>query len=86
MKLFPDLFEWEPPDGGCVCFPRYTGPDGVEAFCAALVEEAGVVTLPASIYRSELTPTPTDRFRIGVGRANPEPALDAFNAWLRARR
>jgi aspartate/methionine/tyrosine aminotransferase len=82
---FPDLFAWRPPDGGCVCFPRYTGPDGVEAFCAALVEEAGIVTLPASIYRSELTPTPTDRFRIGVGRANPQPALDDFAAWLRSR-
>jgi aspartate/methionine/tyrosine aminotransferase len=82
---FPDLFEWEPPDGGCVCFPRYRGPDGVEAFCTALVEEAGVVTLPASIYRSELTPTPTDRFRIGIGRENPESALDAFASWLRSR-
>ncbi|HEY5658659.1 MAG TPA: aminotransferase class I/II-fold pyridoxal phosphate-dependent enzyme, partial [Myxococcota bacterium] len=82
---FPELFEWAPPDGGCVCFPRYRGPDGVEAFCNALVEEAGVVTLPASIYRSELTPTPTDRFRIGVGRTHTEPALDAFAAWLRAR-
>jgi aspartate/methionine/tyrosine aminotransferase len=82
---FPDLFEWKPPDGGCVCFPRYAGPDGVEAFCTALVEEAGVVTLPASIYRSELTPTPTDRFRIGIGRANPESALDAFATWLRSR-
>ena len=82
---FPDLFEWEPPDGGCVCYPRYAGPDGVEAFCTALVQEAGVVTLPASIYRSELTPTPTDRFRVGVGRENPAPALDAFASWLRSR-
>ena len=82
---FPDLFEWKPPDGGCVCFPRYMGPDGVEAFCTALVEEAGVVTLPASIYRSELTPTPTDRFRIGIGREIPESALDAFATWRRSR-
>jgi aspartate/methionine/tyrosine aminotransferase len=82
---FSDFFDWEPPDGGCVCFPRYLGPDGVEAFCKALVEEAGVVTLPASIYRSELTPTPTDRFRIGIGRENPDSALDAFASWLRSR-
>jgi len=82
---FPELFEWRPPDGGCVCFPRYFGRDGVEAFCAALVEEAGVVTLPASIFRSELTPSPGDRFRIGLGRANPQPALGAFAHWLRGR-
>jgi aspartate/methionine/tyrosine aminotransferase len=58
----------------------------VERFCAELVEQAGVLLLPASIYRSELTPTPGDRFRIGVGRRDPGPALDAFAAWLRGRR
>ncbi|MEU7641292.1 aminotransferase class I/II-fold pyridoxal phosphate-dependent enzyme [Streptomyces sp. NPDC039016] len=82
----PDLFEWRAPDGGCVAYPRYLGPDGVEEFCTRLVEEAGVLLLPAGIYRSELTPTPTDRFRIGVGRANPEQGLTAFAQWLRAGR
>jgi hypothetical protein len=43
-----------------------------------------VLLLPTSIYRSELTGTPTGRFRIGIGRLDPEPALDAFAAWLRA--
>ncbi|MEV7178098.1 pyridoxal phosphate-dependent aminotransferase [Kitasatospora sp. NPDC093679] len=81
-----DLFEWQAPDGGCVAYPRYLGADGVEAFCTRLVEEAGVLLLPSGIYRSELTDTPADRFRIGVGRSNPEPALQAFADWLRARR
>ncbi|MEU2630016.1 pyridoxal phosphate-dependent aminotransferase [Kitasatospora sp. NPDC007106] len=83
---FPDLFEWRAPDGGCVAYPRYLGADGVEAFCTRLVEEAGVLLLPSGIYRSELTDTPADRFRIGVGRSNPEPALQAFADWLRGRR
>ncbi|MEU4330689.1 pyridoxal phosphate-dependent aminotransferase [Nonomuraea dietziae] len=83
---FGELFEWRAPDGGCVAYPRYLGTDGVERFCAELVEQAGVLLLPASIYRSELTPTPGDRFRIGVGRRDPGPALDAFAAWLRGRR
>ncbi len=82
---FPDLFEWKAPDGGCVAYPRYLGGD-VEEFCTRLVEEAGVLLLPASIYRSELTDVPTDRFRIGVGRADPEPALAAFADWVRHRR
>jgi len=77
-----DLFVWEAPQAGCVCFPRYLGADGVEAFCHDLVEEAGVVLLPASIYASELGDVPADRFRIGVGRADPEPALEAFGAFL----
>ncbi|AQZ61512.1 Aspartate aminotransferase [[Actinomadura] parvosata subsp. kistnae] len=80
---FSDLFEWRAPDGGCVAFPRYLGPEGVETFCTDLVERAGVLLLPASIYRSQLTDTPADRFRIGVGRADPEPALNAFAAYLK---
>jgi aspartate/methionine/tyrosine aminotransferase len=80
-----DLFEWEHPQAGCVCFPRYLGADGVEAFCRDLVEQAGVVLLPASIYASDLGEVPADRFRIGVGRADPEPALEAFGAFLAER-
>ncbi|MER5969026.1 aminotransferase class I/II-fold pyridoxal phosphate-dependent enzyme [Streptomyces sp. NPDC002055] len=83
---FDGLFQWQAPDGGCVAFPRYLGSDGVEAFCTELVEQAGVLLLPASIYQSELTATPTDRFRIGIGRRDPQPALDTFAEWLRARR
>ncbi|MET8701278.1 pyridoxal phosphate-dependent aminotransferase [Kitasatospora sp. NPDC004723] len=83
---FADLFEWRAPDGGCVAYPRYLGADGVESFCRGLVEEAGVLLLPASVFRSELTATPADRFRIGVGRRDPAPALEAFASWLDARR
>jgi aspartate/methionine/tyrosine aminotransferase len=79
-----ELLVWEPPQGSCVCFPRYLGGD-VESFCRELVERAGVVLLPASIYRSEVGRVPRDRFRIGVGRRDPEPALAAFDAYLRDR-
>lgn len=76
-----DRFDWTPPDGGCVAFPRYAGD--VEALCTGLVETEGVLVLPASLYRSDLGPVPRDRFRIGVGRADPEPALAAFDRYLR---
>jgi aspartate/methionine/tyrosine aminotransferase len=82
---YPDLFEFTAPDGGCVCFPRYLGPDGVEAMCADLVEQAGVLLLPSSIYSSALTETPTDRFRIGIGRSNPSEALATWAEWLDQR-
>jgi aspartate/methionine/tyrosine aminotransferase len=78
----PDLFEFEAPQGGCVSFPRYAGPDGVEAMCTDLVDQAGVLLLPSSIYSSALTETPADRFRVGLGRLGPEPAIDAWNNWL----
>ena len=66
--------------------PPLPRPGGVEEFCTRLAEEAGVLLLPASIYRSELTPTPTDRFRIGIGRADPEAGLAALTQWMRAHR
>ncbi len=81
----PDLFEWAAPDGGCVAFPRYLGADGVETFCRELVETEGVLLLPASIYASELARVPADRFRIGVGRRDPQPALEAFDRFLTGR-
>lgn len=80
-----DLFEWRPPQGGCVCFPRYLGTDGVETMCSELVEQQGVLLLPASVYRSELGPVPDDRFRVGVGRRGAEAALEGWDAWLGRR-
>jgi hypothetical protein len=44
------------------------------------------VLLPADIYASELATVPADRFRIGVGRRDPEPALAALGAFLREDR
>lgn len=81
-----DLFQWAPPDGGCVAFPRYLGVDGVEALCHELVETEGVLLLPASIYASALAPVPPDRFRIGIGRRGPQEALAAFDRFLDRRR
>jgi aspartate/methionine/tyrosine aminotransferase len=81
---FPDLFEWRHPDGGCIAYPRYLGQDGVETFCRRLVEEAGIVLLPASLYRSDLTATPSDRFRIGFGRNYVPEGLAAMRAYLRS--
>jgi aspartate/methionine/tyrosine aminotransferase len=80
---FRDLFEWRTPDGGCVAYPRYLGKGSVDDFCADLVERSGVLLLPAGIYRSELGPTPTDRFRIGFGREGMAEGIGAFRAHLR---
>lgn len=79
---FPDLFDWRTPDGSCVAFIRYKGSDGVERFTERLVEEAGVLLLPSSIYRSELGPVAQDHFRIGFGRSNMADGLAVFRDWL----
>ena len=65
---FPGLIDFSAPEGGCVAYPRYTGPGTVETFCADLIENHGILLLPAALYRSDLGATPNDRFRIGLGR------------------
>ncbi|KGL02447.1 aminotransferase [Thalassobacter sp. 16PALIMAR09] len=65
---FPGLIDFSAPEGGCVAYPRYTGPGTVETFCADLIENHGILLLPAGLYRSDLGATPDDRFRIGLGR------------------
>ncbi|WP_375266511.1 aminotransferase class I/II-fold pyridoxal phosphate-dependent enzyme [Planktotalea sp.] len=77
-----ELFEWQRPDGACMGFPRYKGSDGVEAFCASLVEESGVLFLPSTIYSSELGETPKDRFRLGFGRRILDEGIAALDAHL----
>jgi aspartate/methionine/tyrosine aminotransferase len=77
-----DLFDWYVPDGGVVGYPRYKGPDGVESLCSALLHRQGVLLLPASLYRSELLATPSDRFRIGFGRSDLARGLQAMRAGL----
>ncbi|WP_299370876.1 aminotransferase class I/II-fold pyridoxal phosphate-dependent enzyme [uncultured Tateyamaria sp.] len=79
---YPDLFDWHRPDGSCMAFPRYKGPEGVEAFCQSLVEDSGVLFLPSTIYTSALGPTPADRLRLGFGRRNLDEGLAALSAHL----
>jgi aspartate/methionine/tyrosine aminotransferase len=79
---FPELFEWSTPDAGMVAYPRYKGADGVETFVQRLIEEANVLLLPASIFQSELTPLPPDRFRIGYGRSYVPAGLEVMRDWL----
>jgi aspartate/methionine/tyrosine aminotransferase len=80
-----DLFDWHSPDGGVVGFPRYKGTEGVEAFCARMIEEQGVLLLPASVYQSALRPLPHDRFRIGFGRRDMPEAVAALSDGLEGR-
>ncbi len=79
---FPHLYEWRAPDGGCVGFARYLGADGVENHCRRLVEEAGVLLLPSSLFVSDLLPVATDRFRVGFGRRDIEIGLEAWRRHL----
>lgn len=80
---FPDLFDWQEPDGGCVGLARYKGKEGVEEFTRRLVEESGVLFLPASIFRSELSEVPADRMRVGFGRSHVPRGLEVLRNWIK---
>ncbi len=82
---FPELFTWKRPDGGCVGYPLYRGKEGADAFCEDLLQKSGVLLLPPKVYRSQLTETAQNRFRIGFGRKNMEEGLEAFRTYLLSR-
>ncbi len=82
FKRHGALFDWQMPDGSCMAYPRYNGPEGVEEFCRRLVEESGVLLLPGSIYESALTGTLKGHFRIGYGRTGIDEGLAAMDAHI----
>jgi aspartate/methionine/tyrosine aminotransferase len=82
FKNHTNLFEWVEPDGGCVGYPKYRGPQPVESFIDELVEKLGILFLPATIFQSDLGIAPTDRFRVGFGRDYFPEAIDKLDDYL----
>jgi aspartate/methionine/tyrosine aminotransferase len=82
FEEYPQLFGWRLPDGGCVGFVEYKGTDTVDAFTDRLVQETGVLLLPASVYQSALNEVPSNYFRVGYGHSYVPEALSKFRDWL----
>jgi aspartate/methionine/tyrosine aminotransferase len=76
----PDLFAWLPPDGGSVAFPAWLGSELVEAFCAAAVEQHGLMIVPSVEFG-----VPGNHFRVGLGRQDFPDALGILAEILRTR-
>jgi aspartate/methionine/tyrosine aminotransferase len=73
-----DRFSWIRPRAGSVCFPTLIDGD-VDAFASELVEQQGVLLLPASQfgYRG-------NHFRLGYGRADMADGLSKLEAFRSA--
>lgn len=71
------LFEWVSPQGGCVGFVRYKGPELIDSFCDRLVQRQNVLLMPASIYDYQ-----SNHFRVGFGRKNMPEGLDQLKEFL----
>jgi aspartate/methionine/tyrosine aminotransferase len=75
-----DLFSWSRPVGGSVCFPRYLGPQGTSALAAEVVERAGIMLVPSSLFDFG------DRhLRIGFGRDDLPDVIERFAATVAHR-
>lgn len=85
FQKYSHIFEWIEPDGGCVGYPRYTGKGTVSDFVQELIDQIGVLFLPADVFRSELGTTPSDRFRIGFGRHFLPEAITELDEYLSRR-
>lgn len=75
-----DLFSWHRPRAGSVAFPALLR-GSIDKFCADLVEKAGVLLLPGTLYGDQY-----NSFRIGFGRRNLPEALDKFEQYLQISR
>ena len=69
-------FSWRRPQAGSIGFPRLLEKD-VEAFCDALVNSAGVLLLPGTLYGDD-----GNHFRIGFGRRNMPEAIGRLEQFL----
>ena len=69
-------FAWKRPDAGPIAFPRLLHEE-VETFCTELVETAGVLLLPGTVYDDH-----ENHFRIGFGRANLPEAVAQLDEHL----
>jgi aspartate/methionine/tyrosine aminotransferase len=75
-----DLFRWNPPIGGSICFPRMTAVDDTSAFCDELVEQTGILLVPSEQFQYGRS-----HVRIGVGRENLPEVLQRFDEYLAQR-
>lgn len=71
-----DMFRWHRPKAGSVAFPALLNGT-VDRFCADLIEKAGVLLLPGTLYGKDL-----NSFRIGFGRKNLPEALQRLDDYL----
>jgi aspartate/methionine/tyrosine aminotransferase len=72
-----DLFAWNPPGGGSICFPRMLNVEDAQAFCERLVAEAGILLAPSSLFQYG-----GKHVRVGFGREDLPEVLSKFGDYL----
>ncbi|MBA7693089.1 Capreomycidine synthase [subsurface metagenome] len=76
FKMYTDRFEWKRPEASPVAFPRLIGEE-VEPFCDLLVQKAGLLLLPGTVFDDT-----RNHFRIGFGRKNLPEAVSRLKEFM----
>jgi aspartate/methionine/tyrosine aminotransferase len=71
------IFEWTTPNASTIGFARFKPKQDVQVFCEELVQRAGVLLLPGTVYDEPR------HIRFGYGRRNMSEALNELDSWLR---
>lgn len=76
-------FGWAPPRAGPISFPKLlkAPPGGVLQWAREVVEQAGVMLLPETVYRPDGAAV-SNHFRLGLGRSNLETCLAKLGEYL----
>ena len=77
FREYENYFDWYKPKAGPIAFPKLKMKGDVSSFCKNLVEQKGVMLLPAEVYDF-----PGNHFRIGFARKNLPEALNKFREYL----
>lgn len=78
FKDHSDLFDYKPHKAGPIAFIKLKGESPVDDFCQRLLDEKGVLLLPASIYEVE-----GQFFRMGFGRSNFPESFKVFTDYIK---
>lgn len=76
-----DQFEWFPPQGGCIAYPRYLGSQPIMKVADELLKVKNVVILPDWVYEQS-----NNHFRVSFGRKNMPLALSLFEEFFKGYR
>jgi aspartate/methionine/tyrosine aminotransferase len=80
FNKYPQLFQWLPPVGGSIAFPRWLGDGSVEQFCQDVVEHQGVMIVPGKLFDAD-----GEYFRVGLGRKNFSEAVGCVEKEIQQR-
>ena len=77
MDRYAEIFSWNKPIGGSICFPRMLRVQSTLNFCDRLVAATGIMLVPSAMFQYG-----DKHVRIGIGRDNFQEVLAMFGEYL----